>query len=70
MSAWQPIETAPRDGSIIIAFHAAWTRPSAVWWETTQGGGGQWMFDSDDSERAKPEPTHWQSLPAPPEDGA
>lgn len=57
MSEWQPIETAPRDGSVIQVrqghwgpFHVRWT---AGIWKAVEYSAGR--------------PTHWQPLPEPPE---
>ncbi len=64
MSDWQPIETAPRDGTEIIAasIYTVRGRPrvwnvyltccDAAGWVTTRGG--------------KAAPTHWMPLPEPP----
>lgn len=67
-AAWQPIETAPRDGTPILCF-----RPDALghgfsdqsgidvlWWED-----GSWTYDGDGRISIDP-PTHWMPLPAPP----
>lgn len=59
-AAWRPIETAPRDGTLILATvkHIGCDAVSfwgAGWRETTNG-----LMLRD-------EPTHWQPLPAPPE---
>jgi hypothetical protein len=63
-TAWQPIETAPRDGTEIIAasIYSVRDRPrvwnvyltcgDAAGWVTTRGG--------------KAAPTHWMPLPEPP----
>lgn len=62
---WQPIETAPTDGTPILAFMPTYY----------QGKGGQavvlWMDYSDrpgwySAVASIHEPTHWQPLPAPP----
>ena len=53
---WRPIETAPKDGTHILAFHngSIWT----VWWSDTQ----MWHDSNDYDYR----PTHWMPLPKPP----
>ena len=63
---WQPIETAPKDGSaILISF-----------WRFAKPGGergaaiahfvnGVWVDDEDEGGQFHP-PTHWQPLPTPP----
>jgi hypothetical protein len=66
---WQPIETAPIGGSIILGFipadeyHDGWTGP--VWHD-----GDEWLSDGipigDGAVCIACEPTHWMPLPAPP----
>lgn len=53
---WRPIETAPKDGTHVLAFHNGpiWT----VWWSDTQ----MWHDSNDYDYR----PTHWMPLPNPP----
>ncbi len=64
MMDWQPIETAPKDGSKFIS---AWrcgvsdwqnVSPDTYWWIRE----GKWISDSD----GLIEPTHWMPLPDPP----
>ncbi len=63
MSDWQPIETAPKDGTQILGF--ADGRMAVVqWWEDFR----YWSLVvcgayADDGEWW---PTHWQPLPEPP----
>lgn len=75
MSEWQPIETAPKDGTLILLF-----RPTALPWGKVAPG--KWNSQAD-HKRPSPfwdmwlriggtyesrawEPTHWMPLPAPP----
>jgi len=65
-SAWQPIETAPKDGTHIIAF-----RPSdpahieGMYWADYEDGSGSWHWSYDgDSPVEGAQPTHW--MPEPP----
>lgn len=66
-SEWQPIETAPKDGTAILLACATWAhtvhlgRPVPIkvgGWNAEAGGwqifGASWR------------PTHWQPLPPPP----
>jgi hypothetical protein len=32
MGGWQPIETAPKDGRIILGWSAGWKSPAAIQW--------------------------------------
>lgn len=61
-SAWQPIETAPRDGTKFLAWDG--DELLIVWW----CDGGRWI--SDNLQQYHPgeyeNPTHWQPLPSPP----
>lgn len=61
MSDWQPIETAPKDGTEILACTRGtkWP-PQIVWWEAYGGRGrGQWFYSPDGYSW----PTHWMPLP-------
>lgn len=80
---WQPIETAPRDGTRILGWvnEAEWA--AICWWETAPielryAPQEQWQMseasDFPDDEAwyehwrdTRYEPTHWMPLPAPPE---
>lgn len=65
-SSWQPIATAPKDGTFILAYwseeeypHEFVSRHDVVEWM-----GGCWcMSDGDDVI----DPTHWMPLPPAPE---
>lgn len=69
---WQPIESAPKDGSLIIACYAPLYdkngfAPLAVSWRTyhpNAQGKEEWRDAQGAKVRAI---THWQPLPAPPE---
>lgn len=68
--SWQPIETAPRDGTGILGgwFRGVfnkehpWRHQGVTFWRD-----GEWV-NPDEEERSFYEPTHWQPLPAPPSD--
>lgn len=58
MSDWQPISTAPRDGTAFLAFDGEinvgfWDRAASSW-----SISGEFTFH----------PSHWMPLPQPPED--
>lgn len=59
---WQPIETAPRDGTEILAVyrsvHSDWY--GVAMWAETKRGEGKWFWDY------APRPSHWLPLPPPP----
>lgn len=52
---WQPIETAPKDGTRILGWRRGQIYPLIVWWDTAAQWWGLHM-----------PPTRWQPLPAPP----
>lgn len=73
---WQPIETAPRDGTPVLVYPPTWGSKAAsiaVWdrdeyakeprpyWRRDDGLGKKYLS------REKP-PTHWMPLPLPPID--
>lgn len=68
---WLPIETAPKDGTPILAWcvhpnarfvgdSQAWAAPVVAQWITHNGGGWTWNGISGSF-------THWRPLPSPPE---
>jgi len=69
MGEWQPIETAPRDGTEVLIFEArhSFGYDYAVgkfvlrWDGDTIGG-----WSNRNSSSAYNHPTHWQPLPLPP----
>lgn len=64
-SGWQPIETAPRDGARALFFAPATPtsprRQRVDWWWS--------QYKAWANMRPSQPYTHWQPLPAPPEDG-
>jgi len=55
--AWQPIETAPKDGTPVLVADGSWVGVLA--WDRYANG---WVNDEMDSAS----PTHWRPLPKPP----
>lgn len=72
MTEWQPIETAPKDGTKILIYVLG--EPIVCWWAKPGQYGddvtGGWFADHyHDMYCYDPEfytPTHWQPLPPPP----
>lgn len=60
-NAWQPIETAPKDGTHIWAWQIG-RYQYECWWKDDLHYGSYWMDDAD----SEPEPTYWRHLPDPP----
>jgi hypothetical protein len=69
--AWRPIETAPKDETIILVgnFRDSWSCfQHVVYWNDTDLGTPEhpWRITDTDQGIHKDYPTHWQPLPAPP----
>jgi hypothetical protein len=60
VDGWQPIETAPKDGSLILAYAEHWSEFHLVQWDAAEDGWreGSWLFVYP--------PNVWRSLPKPP----
>lgn len=77
MSDWRPIETAPKDGTPVLGYcqpryvesgkPMSFSYQAIIWWRGERYGDSQWKWRLHHSDSAV-EPTHWQPLPAPPED--
>lgn len=67
---WQPIETAPRDGThVLVMLDGNLPPTSAHWfgpadWPGLRSGG--WYLSVQQHEGPRLHPTHWQPLPEPP----
>jgi len=57
---WQPIDTAPRDGTAVLLFHPAWDMLQVG---VHYDGITDWQNPCGDLLRT---PTHWMKLPPPP----
>lgn len=67
MSEWQPIETAPTDGTVFLGLHGYKVREA---YRVQRDDCEMWCFGgySGDVEIAPwTKPTHWMPLPLPPE---
>lgn len=69
---WQPIETAPKDGTpVLIAAHdnGMSSQPRHVLvahWSYSFSDDGEWLRDEGEEFSQTWPPTHWQPLPDPP----
>jgi hypothetical protein len=63
MSAWQPIDTAPQDGTVFIAY---WCGDVFLAWYNPEQHNWQEYPDGDFEEIHGKELTHWMPLPEPP----
>lgn len=66
---WQPIETAPRDGTKVDGWTVLAERWTNVWWEGTKNDWMHWWADNwggVGAQRLGCQPTHWMPLPPTP----
>lgn len=70
---WQPIETAPRDGTVIQCWHKVYKCPISVLWKDDgfpyRGERLNWYERSYTTAWPEQSFTHWMPLPPPPSDG-
>jgi hypothetical protein len=75
MSEWQPIETAPKDGTVIDLW-AGQRRPGCFYERIDdpltgevygEGWSQQYVENTSNSFRVFEDPTHWMPLPEPPQ---
>lgn len=59
---WNPIQTAPSDGTRVLLFREGFAEAMAVAWRGTDE---EWRPVNGST---FPEPTHWMPLPAPPKE--
>ena len=67
---WQPIETAPRDGTWFLAYEpgsGCGAHYACSFHGEDEFLGTMWFSDCGQYVTSSPEPTHWQPLPTPPE---
>ena len=69
MSEWQSIETAPKDGTLILLAARAGVTVQAAWeWDRADPtDGGYWDYWENVPEYGIHQFTHWMPLPEPPE---
>ncbi len=58
---WQPIETAPKDGTQVLLWIGGHSEP---WAQTGFFEGGYWLDSYEGIDLSSP--THWMPLPPPP----
>lgn len=72
MNTWQPIETAPRDGTEVLANDTSGIGSRVVVAKYLAGDEWSgWIYDDDmltDCNPLGPRPSHWMPLPPPPEE--
>ena len=80
---WQPIDTAPRDGTTLLVMRDIWPGTKsgraeectghntyvAAWWAGERNGQGAWIcyFNAVLDPECPIDPTHWMPLPNPPQ---
>lgn len=65
MSEWQPIETAPKDGTEVLGYWPRAVACSPDAYDVVRWHGGEWRDRFDDDSKFSA-PSHWMPLPAPP----
>ena len=72
MSKWQPIETAPKDGTYIAAYewrgsldYPEMEQIYTAWYAPSHSTPGYWL-QYNGTTLLKAHPTHWMPLPKPP----
>ena len=58
---WQPIETAPKDGTEFLATKKGWRYPHSAYWNESRQS-----FENPFCDYYMDQPSHWMPLPAPP----
>lgn len=67
MSNWQPIETAPKDGTCVLVWvDVHGEHVTSVPYACAAYFGGDWWRDRRTGQFLVGRPTHWQPLPEPP----
>ena len=69
MSEWLPMESAPKNGMLVFAWHKDWELPAWVQWRVnsrtlTAFWNDVWEQDHYDNEDNPP--THWHPIAVPP----
>ncbi len=62
---WQPIESAPKDGTPILGLCWDGFIATVSWVSLTPTGEGCWALDLNADANYSPHPTHW--MPRPPD---
>ena len=66
---WQPIETAPKDGTKVLAFFPRSKSIRVAWYKKFLLDGWLWAYDADmNPDMWSDQPDYWMHLPAKPED--
>jgi hypothetical protein len=66
MTDWQPIETAPKDGTRILVFEKIWPEIVVAEWDEGTGHHPGWRVYPNTESLDTCDPTHWMPLPEPP----
>lgn len=68
MTDWQPIETAPRDGSQFLGYHLSDDHYTGDWFALVDySGDPTWPWSDFEGNHPPSFLTHWMPLPAAPE---
>lgn len=58
---WQPVETAPKDGTLLVVCGGDLGRPALTWWHHSEG----WMNGDGCSGKLRYEFAQWALIPPP-----
>lgn len=67
-AAWEPIETAPKDGTYILLWRPGFRQETAHWLADMIGFDWPWLLPLPGEDRMRLKPTHWRPLPEPPKE--
>lgn len=68
MVGWQPMETAPKDGTWILVLPAGYVRPTAARWYTPEWEpAGRWCLDAEWRFATMTGEARWHPMPSLPE---
>lgn len=71
---WQPINTAPKDGTVIDLWAGDYRYTNAYWFDHIKRNGGWngnlsgWVFEGEGTEYVYEDPTYWRRIPRSPEE--
>lgn len=64
---WQPIETAPKDGTRILGAWPSFLKKNEWFIQPVFFVCGVWLHGWDEDEDQPLKPTHWMPIPTPPQ---
>lgn len=68
MNDWQPIETAPKNGTHVLLYHKGGSIASGRWGKPFHMWLSSYRPSDTECDLETPQPTHWMPLPPPPKE--